>query len=55
MIEKIKDITAQVEAAIVENKQHLEDFRLAFLSKKGLILKLWPTTKKRLWAQRLIN
>ncbi len=45
MIDKIKDITAQVEASIIANKQQLEDFRLAFLSKKGLISSLFEDFK----------
>lgn len=45
MIDKIKDITAQVEAAKIENKQQLEEFRLTFLSKKGLISSLFEDFK----------
>ncbi|MFN0049631.1 MAG: phenylalanine--tRNA ligase subunit alpha [Cytophagales bacterium] len=45
MIDKIKEITAQVEAAIIENKQNLEEFRLSFLSKKGLIPSLFEDFK----------
>jgi phenylalanyl-tRNA synthetase alpha chain len=45
MIDKIKEITAQVEAAIIENKQNLDEFRLSFLSKKGLIPSLFEDFK----------
>jgi phenylalanyl-tRNA synthetase alpha chain len=45
MLEKIASITAEVEASIIENKQTLEDFRLKFLSKKGLIPSLFEDFK----------
>ena len=45
MIDKINEIKAEVEKAMLENKQHLEDFRLKFLSKKGLIPSLFDDFK----------
>lgn len=45
MIDKINEIKAEVEKSLLENKQHLEDFRLKFLSKKGLIPSLFDDFK----------
>lgn len=41
MIEKIKKLENDIESHIVENQESLEDFRLKYLSKKGLIPSLF--------------
>lgn len=45
MIEKIKEIYKEVEDFRVENKDQLEQFRLAFVSKKGKITELFTELK----------
>lgn len=59
MIEKIKEIYKEVEEFKVENKDQLEQFRLAFVSKKGKITELFNDLKsvaqeqKKLMGQEL--
>ena len=59
MIEKIKEIYKEVEDFKVENKDQLEQFRLAFVSKKGKITELFNDLKsvaqeqKKLMGQEL--
>jgi phenylalanyl-tRNA synthetase alpha chain len=45
MTDKIKDITEQVNNFLIEDKLTLENFRLHFLSKKGLIPSLFDSFK----------
>ena len=40
MEEKIKEFIGEVENFKVESKEHLENFRLKFLSKKGILADL---------------
>lgn len=59
MLEKIKEIYKEVEEFKVENKEQLEQFRLAFVSKKGKITELFTELKavaaeqKRMMGQEL--
>ena len=45
MIEKIASITAEVQSAALNSKQQVEEFRLKYLSKKGLIPSLFEDFK----------
>ena len=45
MIEKIKQIEKEISGAVVNNLQDLENFRLKFLSKKGIIPSLFADFK----------
>lgn len=45
MKEKIEELKQQLEEAKIESKEHLEDFRLAYLSKKGKIQALFADFK----------
>ena len=58
MLEKVSELKTQVELAEVSNSEQLENFRLKFLSKKGLISQLFsefknvpPEQKKEFGAQ----
>ena len=45
MIEKINELFESVKTASVQSQQDLEDFRIKFLSKKGLINQLFKDFK----------
>lgn len=45
MLDKIKQIEKEIEDQVLDNLQDLEDFRLKFLSKKGLIPSLFTDFK----------
>ena len=57
MLEKIKKYTQEIKAAKINSKEALEDFRLAYLSKKGRISQLFdvfkalPPEKKKEFGQ----
>lgn len=46
MIQKIKDYIAEVEQFETDNKQKIEDFRIKFLSKKGILKDLFASFKE---------
>lgn len=59
MIEKVKELQAEVEAFAVENKDALETFRLQYVSKKGKVTPLFdefrnvPPQEKKAFGQAL--
>ncbi|MFN3403414.1 MAG: phenylalanine--tRNA ligase subunit alpha [Cytophagaceae bacterium] len=61
MIDKIKELSREVEAFPVDNKEKLEQFRLSYISKKGKIsalfdlLKTVPVEEKRMVGAELNN
>ncbi len=46
MIQRIKDYIAEVEKFDTDNKQKIEDFRIKFLSKKGILKELFASFKE---------
>ncbi|MBX9851681.1 MAG: phenylalanine--tRNA ligase subunit alpha [Cytophagaceae bacterium] len=46
MLDKIKEIYKEVEEFKVDNKEHLEQFRLSFVSRKGKITELFEELKQ---------
>jgi phenylalanyl-tRNA synthetase alpha chain len=46
MIEKLKQVIAEIEAIIIQSAEETEQFRLTYLSRKGLINELFETFKK---------
>ncbi len=46
MIQRIKDYIAEVEKFDADNKQKIEDFRIKFLSKKGILKELFASFKE---------
>ena len=56
MKEKIEEILSQVHDFQAESKEALENFRITYLSKKGIIPALlltsrtWPQSSERRWA-----
>lgn len=46
MLEKIKSVQTEIESAIVESKEQLEQFRLTYLSKKGIVNDLFKDFKE---------
>lgn len=45
MLDKINAITAEITSSTIQSKEHLEDFRLKYLSKKGIIPSLFDEFK----------
>ena len=60
MIQKIKEHIADVETFSPKSLEELEQFRIKYLGKKGLLndfllsLKMFPTTKKKSLGRLLI-